>query len=449
MAPRTNSGALAKNLEKLSTGYKINRSADGAAELSISEKMRAQIAGLQGAQRNAKEGIGLIQTTEGALEEYHEILNRMLELSVKSANATYDDEVDREQLNKEMNRLAQELNRIADSTNFNGVFTLNGEDSSEVSEELTEEPTEETAAEMAAEMASLMDARLQEEGGQTGKIQITLCWDTDEDLDLHCHTPNGSHIYYGNRDAGGGHLDVDAQAGTKVEQPVENIYFDAPQEGSYRVVLHNYSSSTVDKASIRVKIGEKGRMYTVNLSSIQGGQSYEVTQFKYSEDPDQAELLGGVELGGGSTSGASGRAENNRDERRNERIKLLIGETADEYNILEVPRFDMHTDAVGLEDVNIATQGGAFKAIDKVKNAINIVSDARGTHGALQNRLEHTINYLGNAHENIQDAESVIRDTDMADEMMKYTKNQILRQSSQSMLAQANMFPEDALRLLQ
>ena len=130
-------------------------------------------------------------------------------------------------------------------------------------------------------------------------------------------------------------------------------------------------------------------------------------------------------------------------------VYLIIGETGEQHNVLKTPIFNMHANAMNLSNLDISTQDGALDALNRVRKAVDLVSDVRGTYGAIQNRLEHTMNYLGNAQENIQYAESVIRDADMADEMMNYTKNGILVQSAQSMLAQANMQPEGILRLLQ
>ena len=435
---RVNVGALNRNLEKLSSGYRINRSADDAAGLAISEKMRAQITGLEGAQRNAKQGIGLIQTTEGALQEYHSMLNRMLELSMEAANPTFDDAVDRQQLQKEMLSLSEELNRIADSTNFNGIYTLNGSIGDEAAEgEIDGE----------AEAVTLMDERLRNAGGQSGQVQFTLLWDSQVDLDLHCYAPDGSHIYYGNRSAGGGNLDVDAQAGWKVDDPVENIYFSGRAPGEYNLVVHNYSSmDAVGEAYVRVRVGNDTRIYRLN--DLQPKQYQPVTKFTVTatssgigsndKPDDYAQLL--------TESGDNSKSETKI---ATGYVYLIIGETGEQHNVLKAPIFNMHTNTMNLSNLDISTQDGALDALDRVRKAVDLVSDVRGTYGAIQNRLEHTINYLGNAQENIQYAESVIRDADMADEIMKYTKNGILVQSAQSMLAQANMQPEGILRLLQ
>lgn len=468
---RVNVGSLNKNLEKLSSGYKINRSADDAAGLAISEKMRAQITGLSGAQQNAKQGIGLIQTTEGALQEYHEIVNRMLELSVKSANATYDDDVDREQLQKEMNRLAQELNRIADSTNFNGICTLDGHTESATESVST---TESVDSGMSAEEMALfnqLNRMLENSGAVSGDIEISLLIKGNSSAyfrDLVCLGP-GVRVSLDEEieSQGAGTVEGkhDVFGYTEDGYSLSHLYVKNPPSGDYRYVT--LPGAKTYTGAVLIKSGSNLQFYPTN--KVTGAE----TEFHYSENANEIsfseletvgslnenhELTGNLEHPEAIYWTGYNIGENNQNiignsssqsNRETGNIRLLIGETGDEYNFLDVPIFDMHTDKVGLADVDISTQSGALNAIDKIKSAINKVSDVRGTHGALQNRLEHTIHYLGNAHENIQSAESVIRDADMADEMMKYTKNSILTQSAQSMMAQANLLPEGVLRLIQ
>ena len=257
-----NTSALSKNLEKLSSGYKINRAGDDAAGLAISEKMRAQITGLETAQKNAKDGISLVQTAEGALTEVHDMLNRMVELATQAANGTYDDAVDRNNLQSELDQLRIEIDRISDSANFNGIKLFDG------------------------------------------------------------------------------------------------------------------------------SLAAKG-------------------------------------------------------------VTLQIGDTSDSFNKINFKLATMDPAGLKIQSISIKSATAAGSAISTIKAAINTVSTVRGTLGAIQNRLDHTINNLSVMTENIQDAEATIRDTDVADEMMAYTKNNILVQSAQAMLAQANQVPQGVLQLLQ
>ncbi len=251
-----NNTTVGKSLEKLSSGYRINRAGDDAAGLAISEKMRAQITGLETAQKNAEDGISLIQTAEGALTEVHSMLNRMVELATQSANGIYTD-TDRAKLTSELNALSAEITRISDETTFNDTKLLNGS----------------------------LNAQLQ------------------------------------------------------------------------------------------------------------------------------------------------------------------IGDTASQT--LAVAVSDVDAAGLGLSAVSIGTVSGANAAISTIKSAIETVSTQRSNLGALQNRLEHTINNIGVTAENMTAAESRIRDVDMAKEMTAYTKNNILVQASQAMLAQANQVPQGVLQLLQ
>ncbi|WAJ24087.1 flagellin [Lacrimispora xylanolytica] len=261
----SNNGTVGKNLEKLSSGYRINRAGDDAAGLAISEKMRAQITGLETASKNASDGISLIQTAEGAMTEVHSMLNRMVELAQQSANGTYENTVDRANLQAEFTELSKEIDRISDGTSFNGMKLLNG-----------------------------------------------------------------------------------------------------------------------------------------NLDGAGAGKT----------------------------------------------LTLQIGETSDNYNQIAVTIGKMNSASLTLSTAKVDSQSAASAAVSVIKKAIDKVSSVRGKLGATQNRLEHTINNLSVASENMTAAESRIRDVDMAKEMMSYTKNNILVQASQAMLAQANQVPQGVLQLL-
>ncbi|WP_195457115.1 flagellin [Flavonifractor plautii] len=391
-----NTSALSKNLEKLSSGYKINRAGDDAAGLAISEKMRAQITGLDKAQDNAKDGISLVQTAEGALTEVHDMLNRMYELAEQSANGTFEDGTDRKQLQKEVDQLKSEINRIADSANFNGIKLLDGSMSATAVSKFNHTATSSAAGVDVSIMAdSVIDS--------TGKR-------TDLKFKLAAGTAG--------------------QAGVKVAK-----------DGTVTITVANKDKDGHTAADIQALLAKAVASGTgVSDDMLSAVQNATVTGAGISVPTSAANASTWTSLakGSGTTTPNTGKP-----------LTLQIGDTSDSFNQLRVGIKDCHVDALGLTDMKIGDQDSAAKALDKIKSAINYVSDVRGTLGATQNRLDHTINNLSVMQENIQDAESTIRDTDVADEMMAYTKNNILIQSAQAMLAQANQVPQGVLQLLQ
>ncbi|MDB7892677.1 flagellin [Flavonifractor plautii] len=391
-----NTSALSKNLEKLSSGYKINRAGDDAAGLAISEKMRAQITGLGKAQDNAKDGISLVQTAEGALTEVHDMLNRMYELAEQSANGTFEDGTDRKQLQKEVDQLKSEINRIADSANFNGIKLLDGSMSATAVSKFNHAATS---------IAAGVDVNIMADSvfGSTGnRIELTFKFAT-------------------------------ASAG------MDNVKVD--KDGNVTITVAHKKADGHTAADIQALLAKAvatgtgvsdDMLSAVQNATVTGGG---ITAATGAGKADQWTTLAG-------TTGT-------RTPNTGTPLTLQIGDTSDSFNQLKVGIKDCHVAALGLTDMKIGDQDSAAKALDKIKSAINYVSDVRGTLGATQNRLDHTINNLSVMQENIQDAESTIRDTDVADEMMAYTKNNILIQSAQAMLAQANQVPQGVLQLLQ
>ncbi len=290
-----NNSAVGKSLEKLSSGYRINRAGDDAAGLAISEKMRAQITGLETAQKNANDGISLVQTAEGALTEVHSMLNRMVELATQSANGTYST-ANRQEMQKEILRLNEEIDRISDTANFNGTKLFSGFKGNATSQKIT--------------------------------------------------------LHVGDSHEKANQLKVTFQ-----------------QMNSSSLGLHSTDSTTFVKT-----------------------------------------LGTGTFTVGNDTKGAN---------------------------------------AVTIKNIDLTKADSARHAISVAQAAIDMVSSMRSDFGAMQNRLDHTINNLSVQTENITAAESRIRDVDMAKEMMAYTKNNILVQSAQAMLAQANQVPQGVLQLLQ
>ena len=383
-----NNNAVSKNLEKLSSGYKINRAGDDAAGLAISEKMRAQVTGLNTAQKNAQDGVSLVQTAEGALTEVHSMLNRMVELADQSANGTYDDAVDRANLQKEIASLKDEIDRIADATNFNGINLLDGS--------------------LSTNTTTTLNAAAQ---GTNAAVDLKFTF---------AEQFKGKDINV--------KLEHKAGSGDAIEAIVDangaiTLKMDATKD---------HSASAIKKALANANITALAKEDQTKMSS----------------------LLASATVTGAGTTGLTNGAgfaatQGTTIPAKGHSLTLQIGDTSADFNQMTVSVGDMHTAALGIADIDISTQEGAKTAVDKIKSAINSVSSTRGDLGAIQNRLEHTINNLSVTSENMTAAESRIRDVDMANEMMAYTKNNILVQSSQAMLAQANQLPQGVLQLLQ
>ena len=695
-----NVSAMKKNLEKLSSGFKINRAGDDAAGLAISEKMRAQITGLETAQKNAKDGISLVQTAEGALTEVHDMLNRMVELATQSANGTYDNTTDRYQLQKEMDQLRTEIDRIADSANFNGINLLDGSMSikeggavsnvtineysaggaspafkasyvtnrpeaattetpasfevslddmkiqgakasekniftltvgdKQISVELTGS-TSYTASKIASAIRTKggttytsatdtlgsgsgayvkIDGRVYKMSGNDNKITFTQATANIKDGDI----VNPDYEVKTGISLGGSDSKWTGTVNDHVQKPVQGTGIGASHQAQVDLSidftkLKDGDTLTIGDKSYTFKVGANGTAttgttdklidlsgilrnesdlsdparlekamaqivkdigdtstvtwsagnfgvdgtvgkisfqsistYVDDTSTIKGsntdkcnmstesdvmaqffgstkshaasvsfdvdvtkikagdtftvdGQTFEFTDGTYTSKKENVAIdLKALGISGGIpsyqtekvmsaittalnnnrdsstrtaafdgnkitiTSKDSGTTANIFEDRTAAKVTgtagdgglmLQIGDTAEAYNQLKVSINDCHTAAIGIADIKISDQESALKAIDVIKDAINYVSDVRGTLGATQNRLDHTINNLSVMTENIQDAESTIRDTDVAAEMMEYTKNNILIQSAQAMLAQANQVPQGVLQLLQ
>ena len=396
-----NTSALSKNLEKLSSGYKINRAGDDAAGLAISEKMRAQITGLKAATKNVKDGVSLVKTAEGALQEVHDMLNRMDSLATQSANGTYDNEVDRLNLQKEVNSLRSEIDRIADSSNFNGKKLLDG----------------------SLDGLQTMNYK---SAAATDKAALDLSIAHDKQISI---------------------------GGTKKDITIEFAAFDNANASKAEMDANGKITITLQKDNTNTKT------YTAaDIQNLIANANVTAATAKMTDDEkaDLNQALADVKVSGKDisiTKDMDGFATNtgtvDANRKTGDKLTLQIGDTADRFNKMKVNVGDMHAKALGIADLTIANQDGAAAAIQNIKDAINTVSSTRGDLGAAQNRLEHTQNNLSVMTENIQDAESTIRDTDVADEMMAYTKNNILIQSAQAMLAQANQVPQGVLQLLQ
>ena len=530
-----NTSALSKNLEKLSSGYKINRAGDDAAGLAISEKMRAQITGLETAQKNAKDGISLVQTAEGALTEVHDMLNRMVELADQSANGTYDVETDRANLQKEVQQLKDEINRIADSANFNGIKLLDGSMDAEgiggganMSVNFGSVTAYEAGVSNADPTFSVsLDGLSLKANASSGSLVLNV---GGQNITLNFSgATKGSAVSLGSLSLAASSVtlgdikyDISVSQGSLTFKMASSVVLTAGMtlNPSFEVKVGNATDASIESGLINKGtqvitsgvIGGAEKMATAtfeitkdmlaNGATIKIGDQTFTIDYSKSKDEATGTTIGVKDLltKDGQLDNAAidevitritdagqynalftiGNNGNNQitlqgktglnsatyatldtaDEIKKQvavnaptqpgkALTLQIGDTSDSFNRLSVSIQDMHVDSLGIEDLDISTQAGAQSAVDKIKAAINTVSSVRGTLGATQNRLDHTINNLSVMTENIQDAESTIRDTDVADEMMAYTKNNILIQSAQAMLAQANQVPQGVLQLLQ
>ena len=649
-----NTKALSGNLEKLSSGYKINRAGDDAAGLAISEKMRAQITGLDAAQKNVKDGISLVKTAEGAMQEIQDMLNRMDYLATQSANGTYDNEVDRANLQKEVDALKSEINRIADSANFNGIKLLDGSLAAEdnttgisgtgqatadgvftivADGQLGVEPQagefEYDLSQLSIDLTVGNDGTITAKSGRAGKtsavstsgtssstggtagpgntgavsgstvavsfsigglnIQLTAD-EVNEILGENMEkgktytisgdkmnkfvskfadklntamttaaagsagaTPStaaagkmgragtpltavgawgaagklaGSTVTFSDNGKGvltvkmdsaptqpWGNIDMTLRfsngntgnggeqfAPTVIKEPVDNTQkrqyaeakldltkMDIKDGTTLKIGNSTYtfavgsdskfksSSNVVDLTNVTATGDDLAKIAANRLSEVAKNNKQFIVGSTTQGVVSLTEREGGIDytknnLAGKDNKGTQGTntANNGTSTNANQDatvddwaglisfgqatkaggLTLQIGDTADSFNQMSVVVGDMHTKAMGIADIDISSQEGAADAIATIKDAINYVSGVRGDLGAVQNRLEHTGNNLSVMAENIQDAESTIRDTDVASEMMSYVKNNILVQSAQAMLAQANQVPQGVLQLL-
>ena len=369
-----NNSQVGKALEKLSSGYRINRAGDDASGLAISEKMKAQIKGLDTASLNSQDGISLVQTAEGALTEVHNMLNRMTELATRAANGINEDS-NRASLQKDVAKLQEEIDRISEGTNFNNLKLLDGSQTYAGNTALIGKGTANGVMGLSVEGGNL---------SADDTITVNISADSVGTITV---TASDNTVVFTTTQTGKGFYSITADVSKVTDESVKK---------AWAGVTINFS---VDQACDTTK------------NYVAGQQQF--------------------------TAG------------KNESMQLQIGDTADSFNQLKVGIGSMSSAALGVDKVDISSQEGAAKAIDVIRNAIDRVSSQRASLGATQNRLEYTINNLDTASENLQSANSRIRDTDMAKMMMEYTKMNVLTQSAQAMLAQANQQPQSVLQLLQ
>ena len=452
----------AKSTEKLSSGYKINRAADDAAGLSISEKMRKQIRGLDQASANAEDGISAVQTAEGALTEVHDMLQRMNELAVKASNGTMSLD-DRQTVQDEVDQLLTEIDRVAETTKFNETYLLKGEKSSTAKTQYVnahDAGIDGTLREGATK-ATLTISKLKVGDTVTiGGTSYTI-GDVKNTVVASVKAAMG---------ATGTQVTIDGVqytvAGTAGEDEDKNILTSANIE---KKITENSSVTVGGKTYNVLAKNDKDGVNANDSTIISANRAYALMK----EELTLANNIGTdstITNGAGAQTPKSGlatiadAAESKTDKSKMNFVitkgqrnvtqalsfSLHVGADADANNKITVGVDAMDTAGLGIKGLNVkdSTGSAATYAIDAIADAVAKVSAQRSALGAVQNRLEHTINNLDNIVENTTSAESQIRDTDMAEEMVKYSKNNILQQAGQSMLAQANQSNQGVLSLL-
>lgn len=549
-----NNTQTSKALEKLSSGYKINRAGDDAAGLAISEKMRGQIRGLDMASKNAQDGISLIQTAEGALSETHSILQRMRELAVQAANDTNEGS-DRGEIQKEINQLTSEINRIGNTTEFNTKKLVNGGLSSTALDQAATATSGTSVIEKhaASGIVGVGKEPMKWTGvsGQAnfdikinGSTNNGVAWATvqsggSSDMVIERKSANEFTVSYTVKESGaagkttkvsgqsvsfdpakkefsyssqgvsfsfteedaekwtvGGELTVDFQS---LHATNKNNLSGTHNSVPTKQLLTAASGTTLGKPNMsNITVAASGTLKDVEEVKVSFAAGKLTVDYKTASGTKDTIVFSGIAAtgttvtghgisftfsGGGTGATASGTFKLPKKDKtfitssgtstaattKDNSLKFQIG--ANQNQALAVSVEDMRSKALGIVgtgagftsglDVNngtnasgvesalsLGTHKDAAAAITKIDDAIKTVSNERSKLGAVQNRLEHTINNLGASSENLTAAESRIRDTDMAKEMMNFTKNNILTQAAQSMLAQANQQPQGVLQLL-
>ena len=447
-------GSQSKSAEKLSSGYRINRAADDAAGLSISEKMRKQIRGLDQASTNAEDGVSAVQTAEGALTEVHSMLQRMNELAVQASNGT-NSKTDRDAIQSEIDQLTTEIDRVAETTKFNESYLLKGDADGATKDvymkghdaglkgSLTDGATtatfkvaagaldagkkvtiggkEYTIGSTKTEAEALATKAKTDAAAATADKTIKI--DGDE------YTYDQANTKWKDKD---GQDVADIKAEIKAGSTVE-------YNGKSLTVMNDAGADGVDDSDSSVISADKAKtLMTAELTTANNigatKTAATITAGTYASDTGMEFTI---------TKGTAEVAEKLN-------FNLHVGSDADMTNKINVNIETMDSSYLGIKGLNVSDDTGvaATYAVDAIADALQKVSDQRSSLGAVQNRLEHTIANLDNVVENTTSAESRIRDVDMAEEMVEYSKNNILAQAGQSMLAQANQATQGVLSLL-
>ena len=458
------SGAQSKSTEKLSSGYRINRAADDAAGLSISEKMRKQIRGLDKASSNAQDGVSSVQTAEGALTEVHSMLQRMNELATQAANGT-NSTTDRSAIQDEMDQLTTEIDRVAETTKFNETYLLKGDNGTKtINMKAHDAGLKGTLTDNGDGTATfVMDELKVGDSVSIGGKNYTIGATADEAKTTFDDkvkkkgdklTINGKSIeIVENYDNGQG-ANADAK---KADLQSKGQY---TLDDAKALIGEGTTIKFADGTSLKAMKGATDGIDDNDTSVITAKKAYTLAQ---------DELLKANQIGDTNNDAKVGKDDafasytltdasntfkihtgtSNVAEKLS--FSLHVGSDADMTNKITVGIETMNSSYLGIKGLNVNDDSGiaGTYAIDAISDALQKVSDQRSSLGAVQNRLEHTIDNLDNVVENTTSAESRIRDTDMAKEMVNYSKNNILAQAGQSMLAQANQSNHGVLSLLQ
>lgn len=466
-------GQQAKSTEKLSSGYRINRAADDAAGLTISEKMRKQIRGLDRASTNAEDGVSSVQTAEGALTEVHSMLQRMNELATQAANGTNSKDSDRQAIQDEIDQLTTEIDRVSETTKFNETYLLKGDAGTKT-------------INMKAHDAGLKGTLTDNGDGTATFVMDAL--NAGDKVSI-----GGKNYTIGGEDADVTSMltaaGITGKAGDKVTiNGKEYTFFDKASDGKTPLTNTGYYETAPDKADATtasptyadntaivgatgtISVGTKSvtkmkdagadGIDDTDTTVISKKKAYELASKELLKANQIGDTEGNAKVGVGAVDTAVDLTNGNgtfKIQTGSAKVantlsfSLHVGSDADMTNKIQVDIDSMDSASLGIKGINVKDDSGnaATYAIDAISDAISKVSSQRSSLGAVQNRLEHTINNLDNVVENTTTAESRIRDTDMASEMVNYSKNNILAQAGQSMLAQANQSNQGVLSLLQ
>ena len=438
--------AQSKSTEKLSSGYRINRAADDAAGLTISEKMRKQIRGLDQASTNAEDGVSSVQTAEGALTEVHSMLQRMNELATQAANGTNSKDSDRQAIQDEIDQLTTEIDRVSETTKFNETYLLKGDKGATKNVYMNghDAGLKGTLTDSAKSATFVMDELKAGDKVTIAGKEYSIGSTADEAKASYANAAAGDKVTIDGTE----YTVVDAANGT--EDADNNELKVTSLDGKVKdgsVVSYKTSKLTVmtDKNNDGVDDDDSS---VISKDVAEGKILSELTAANNIGTVDQAATVAKAAANGKTTYTITKGYATVADTLS---FNLHVGADADMTNKINVSIDSMDSASLGIKGLNIKDDSGnaATYAVDAISDAISKVSSQRSSLGAVQNRLEHTINNLDNVVENTTTAESRIRDTDMASEMVNYSKNNILAQAGQSMLAQANQSTQGVLSLLQ